>query len=71
MIKVTLHPFSVSFPGWHVCLGILLITIGARFFAFGQYRIGYEEGNDAAMNTFKRVLEERAEAKKLEITDNG
>lgn len=33
-----------------------------QLFAFGQYRIGYENGNDAAMETFHRVLSERAKA---------
>jgi len=54
-INISLNPFSITFPGWHYVLGMQL-------FAFGQYRIGYENGNDAAMETFHRVLSERAKA---------
>ena len=61
-IKISLNPFSITFPGWHYVLGVLLVVLGMQLFAFGQYRIGYENGNDAAMETFHRVLSERAKA---------
>lgn len=61
-LKVTFNPFSISFVGWHYILGIVLMIAGMQLFALGKYRAGYENGNDAAMETFKRVLSERAEA---------
>lgn len=66
IIKISLNPFSITFPGWHYAVGILLVVLGMQIFAFGQYRAGYENGNDAAMETFHRVLSERAKESKDE-----
>lgn len=69
-IKITLNPFYISFPGWHYVLGVFIVILGMQLFAFGQYRIGYENGNDAAIETFQRVLSERSKAAEEELSIN-
>ncbi len=67
LLKISLSPFSISFPGWHVALGMVLIAFGIELLALGKYQIGYEAGNDRAMKIFHEVLEKKAN--KIEAAD--
>lgn len=67
-LKITFSPFSISFPGWHYFLGILIIVFGMFVFTIGQRQLGYNEGMDKATKIFYEVLDKKAKQSESEPT---
>ena len=45
-LTITFKPFSISFPGWHKALGILLFFLSMAVYTTGEYTKGYKQGFD-------------------------
>lgn len=45
-LTITFKPFSISLPGWHKALGILLFSLSMAVYNIGEYAKGYKHGFD-------------------------
>lgn len=45
-LTITFKPFSISLPGWHKALGILLFFLSMTVYNIGEYTRGYKQGFD-------------------------
>jgi hypothetical protein len=45
-LTITFKPFSISLPGWHKALGILLFFLSMAVYNIGEYAKGYKHGFD-------------------------
>lgn len=45
-LTITFKPFSISLPGWHKALGIILFVFAMAVYNIGEYAKGYKHGFD-------------------------
>lgn len=45
-LTITFKPFSISLPGWHKAVGILLFFLSMTVYNIGEYTRGYKQGFD-------------------------
>ena len=45
-LTITFKPFSISLPGWHKALGIILFIFAMAVYTIGEYTKGYKQGFD-------------------------
>ena len=54
-LTITFKPFSISLPGWHKALGIILFVFAMAVYNIGEYAKEYKHGFDHGI---KECLEE-------------
>ena len=53
-LTITFKPFSISLPGWHKALGIILFV-----FAMAVYTKGYKQGFDDGIKECVEILKKK------------
>lgn len=56
---ITFKPFSVSFPGRHKALGILLFFPSMAVYTTGEYTEGYKQGSDDGVRECIEILKKK------------
>ena len=58
-ITITFKPFSISLPGWHKALGILLFFLSMAVYNIGEYTRGYKQGFDDGVKECVEILKKK------------
>lgn len=59
-LTITFKPFSISLPGWHKALGILLFFLSMTVYNIGEYTRGYKQGFDDGIKNVLKYLKRNA-----------
>lgn len=54
-----MKPFSISLPGWHKALGILLFFLSMTVYNIGEYTRGYKQGFDDGIKECIEILKKK------------
>ena len=55
-LTITFKPFSISLPGWHKALGIILFVFAMAVYTIGEYTKGYKQGFDDGIKNVLKYL---------------
>lgn len=55
-LTITFKPFSISLPGWHKPVGILLFFLSMAVYNIGEYTKGYKQGFDDGVKECIEIL---------------
>lgn len=55
-LTITFKPFSISLPGWHKALGILLFFLSMTVYNIGEYTRGYKQGFDDGVKECVEII---------------
>ena len=55
-LTITFKPFSISLPGWHKALGIILFVFAMAVYNIGEYAKGYKHGFDDGVKECIEVI---------------
>lgn len=58
-LTITFKPFSISLPGWHKALGILLFFLSMTVYNIGEYTRGYKQGFDDGIKECVEILKKK------------
>lgn len=58
-LTITFKPFSISLPGWHKALGILLFFLSMAVYTIGERTKGYKQGFDDGVKKCIEILEKK------------
>lgn len=58
-LTITFKPFSISLPGWHKALGILLFFLSMTVYTTGDYTKGYKQGFDDGVKKCIEILKKK------------
>lgn len=58
-LTITFKPFSISLPGWHKALGILLFFLSMTVYTIGDYTKGYKQGFDDGVKKCIEILKKK------------
>ena len=58
-LTITFNPFSISLPGWHKALGILLFFLSMTVYNIGEYTRGYKQGFDDGVKECVEILKKK------------
>ena len=64
-LTITFKPFSISLPGWHKALGIILFVFAMAVYTIGEYTKGYKQGFDDGIKECVEILKEEKFMSKL------
>lgn len=59
-LTITFKPFSISLPGWHKPVGILLFFLSMAVYTIGEYTKGYKQGFDDGIKNVLKYLKRNA-----------
>ena len=59
-LTITFKPFSISLPGWHKPVGILLFFLSMAVYTIGEYTKGYKHGFDDGIKNVLKYLKRNA-----------
>lgn len=55
-LTITFKPFSISLPGWHKSLGIILFVLAMAVYNIGEYAKGYNHGFDDGLKECLEII---------------
>ena len=58
-LTITFKPFSISLPGWHKPVGILLFWLSMAVYTIGERTKGYKQGFDDGVKKCIEILEKK------------
>lgn len=58
-ITITFKPFSISLPGWHKPVGILLFWLSMAVYTIGERTKGYKQGFDDGVKECVEILKKK------------
>lgn len=58
-LTITFKPFSISLPGWHKALGIILFVFAMAVYNIGEYAKGYKQGFDYGIKNVLKYLKRK------------
>lgn len=58
-LTITFKPFSISLPGWHKPVGILLFFLSMAVYTIGEYTKGYKHGFDDGIKNVLKYLKRK------------
>ena len=58
-LTITFKPFSISLPGWHKALGIILFVFAMAVYTIGEYTKGYKQGFDDGIKESVEILKKK------------
>lgn len=58
-LTITFKPFSISLPGWHKPVGILLFWLSMAVYTIGERTKGYKQGFEDGVNKCIEILEKK------------
>lgn len=61
-LTITFKPFSISLPGWHKPVGILLFCLSVAVYTIGEYAKGYKQGFDNGVKECIEILNKNDKA---------
>lgn len=61
-LTITFKPFSISLPGWHKALGIILFVFAMAVYNIGEYKHGFDDGAKECIEAIKGNGKNRADS---------
>ena len=58
-LTITFKPFSISLPGWHKPVGILLFWLSMAVYTIGERTKGYKQGFDDGVKKCIEILKKK------------
>ena len=58
-LTITFKPFSISLPGWHKALGIVLFVLSMALYNVGEYAKGYKHGFDDGIKECLEIIKKK------------